>query len=165
MFARIKSVLFISVFLSILSSNAFSQHSAGLGVSILGDSDSSVNSAMFSYNYRPDSNMGLEIYGATGGSDSYQGISIDLDYLVGSKLKLGTEVGNTFFYVSGGYNVIGVSGSGYGASVSIDGDGAALGVGVDFDVSESIESGLSYQRFFGDIEDTNGWALVFRYKF
>ena len=165
---QIKVRFYILSLLMICSSQVFSQHSVGVGLSIYGDSDYSIKSALVSYNYRPDSYIGLEIYGATGGEETIQvagtgiAVSAELDYLVGSKLKFGTEINNSFLYVSGGYNVVGMSAA--GGRVSVDVNGASLGVGVDFDMSKNIEGGLSYQNFYGDIGGY-GLGFVVRYKF
>lgn len=146
-----------------LSPLSTAQHAFGGGATIVGDSDFSITAATLSYTYASSDNLKLDIYAAGGGSDSYSGIKIDLDYAAGSKLKWGIPNDNNYLYLSAGYSVFGVSA--LGGRVSVDGNGATLGGGIDFDISPEMELGLEYSRGFGDIEETNIIGVILRFKF
>ncbi len=137
----------------LLPTFSFAQHSFGAGVGSYSDSFVTATSAILSYTYGAG-NTKLEIFAGAGGDE--------VDYVAGSKLKVGSQNESSFIYVSGGFLAYGLSQGWYESN----GSGATLGVGIDFDLSSNFALGLEYSRGFGeDLEEGNIGAIVLRYKF
>ena len=124
------------------------QHSIGVGIGSYSDSIVDTSAGVISYTYGAD-NIKLEVFAGTGGND--------LDYVGGSKLKVGSQNESSFIYLSGGFLAYGLKRGWY----KTNGGGGTLGVGIDFDMSSNFALGLEYSRGFGeDLEEGNIGEIV-----
>lgn len=129
----------------------------GVGVLYVEDEISFTNPyAVWEY-YSGDS-WAFEMGAGGGGSDG----PVDMDLAFSAKAKYGTTTGGTFFYAALGAAYYELS----LGSRTADGTGATLGLGIDTNLGDSKwRFGFSYDRGFGDIEDSNIVIATFKYGF
>ena len=153
----------ISVLL--FASSASAEHQIGGGFYNLGDGDISFTGLAGVYSNKFNDNFAADVAIAIGGSDNYEGIDADVNNGLAAKLKGGITSGDMFLYVSAGYATFDLDVSFEGLKESTDGNGALAGVGIDFSVSDKTTINVDYSRGFGDLEDSNLFMGVLKYRF
>lgn len=156
--------------LALCASPAFAgEFSLGGGVNYLDDGDLSITSPALTYGYRFNDTFSIGGEIASGGDDTYDFVNVDLDSYVTVKAQFGGKVGDGYMYVSAGAYDIRGTGSGclfgFCASLSDDSNGGLLGVGGQIPLSEKWLVDFSFDRAFGDIDNTKSFVASVRYRF
>jgi hypothetical protein len=144
---------------------AVAEHQIGGGFYNLGDGDISFTGLAGVYSNKFNDNFSADVAVVLGGSDNYEGLDADVNYGLAAKLKAGITSGDMFLYVAAGYATFDLDVSFEGFEESADGNGALAGFGIDFSVSDKTSINIDYSRAFGDLEDTNVFVGVLKYRF
>jgi opacity protein-like surface antigen len=139
--------------------------SLGPGVNNIGDSDISVTNGVISVGYRSSDAFAYELSIGGGGSTTWDGVDLDVDYFAHQRFKFGDRSRNFYYYGSVGYATFQIEASSGYRSATADGDGFTAGIGMETVLSRNWLFNLAYDRGFNDLEDADIFSLKFRYLF
>ena len=145
---------------------SMAETSLGFGVSNIGDDGLSIMSVAAEASGKLNDNFGWSLTGAVGGSDSQDGISLDLNHYLAAKVRAGMSTEDGFLFVTAGYGSADIDASGFGVSASDSIDGLIYGLGLEAFFDESNWGiGAEFNKGRGDLAGVEQFVITARYRF